>query len=153
MITNPKSQQPLAREGYLPVENAEIYYRTTGQGEPIVMLHGGSRSGANVFSRNIPGLAKRFRVLAIDRLGYGLTDNPKNAADGGTRRCLSINSPEPTRPSRSCTSDSRPRERSPKSKLIRSDPSVPCIVFVFFSIRDFSARRSATYPSPTMVCA
>lgn len=58
-------------------------YYDYGQGEPIVMLHGGSRSGANVFSRNIPGLAKRFRVLAIDRLGYGLTDNPKNAADGG----------------------------------------------------------------------
>lgn len=58
-------------------------YYDYGQGEPIVMLHGGSRSGANVFSRNIPGLAKRFRVLAIDRLGYGLTDNPKTAADGG----------------------------------------------------------------------
>src|SRR5512132_2153437 len=58
-------------------------YYDYGQGEPIVMLHGGSRSGANVFSRNIPGLAKRFRVIAIDRLGYGLTDNPKNAADGG----------------------------------------------------------------------
>ena len=58
-------------------------YYDYGQGEPIVMLHGGSRSGANVFSRNIPGLAKRFRVLAIDRLGYGLTDNPKSVADGG----------------------------------------------------------------------
>ena len=54
-----------------------------GQGEPIVMLHGGARAGGNVFSRNLPGLAKRFRVFAVDRLGYGLTDNPKTDEDLG----------------------------------------------------------------------
>ena len=68
---------------FVDVGGIRTRYYDYGQGEPIVMLHGGSRSGANVFSRNIPGLAKRFRVLAIDRLGYGLTDNPKSAADGG----------------------------------------------------------------------
>lgn len=68
---------------FVDVGGIRTRYYDYGQGEPIVMLHGGSRSGANVFSRNIPGLAKRYRVLAIDRLGYGLTDNPKTAADGG----------------------------------------------------------------------
>jgi pimeloyl-ACP methyl ester carboxylesterase len=68
---------------FVDVGGIRTRYYDYGQGEPIVMLHGGSRSGANVFSRNIPGLAKRFRVLAVDRLGYGLTDNPKAAADGG----------------------------------------------------------------------
>jgi pimeloyl-ACP methyl ester carboxylesterase len=68
---------------FVDVGGIRTRYYDYGQGEPIVMLHGGSRSGANVFSRNIPGLAKRFRVLAMDRIGYGLTDNPKTAADGG----------------------------------------------------------------------
>ena len=67
---------------FVDVGGIRTRYYDYGQGEPIVMLHGGSRSGANVFSRNIPGLAKRFRVLAMDRLGSGLTDNPKTAAEG-----------------------------------------------------------------------
>lgn len=54
-----------------------------GQGEPIVMLHGGARAGGNVFSKNIPGLARRFHVFAVDRMGYGLTDNPKSVTDLG----------------------------------------------------------------------
>lgn len=68
---------------FVDVGGIRTRYYDYGQGEPILMLHGGSRSGANVFSKNIPGLAKRYRVLAIDRLGYGLTDNPKTLADGG----------------------------------------------------------------------
>ena len=67
---------------FVDVGGIRTRYYDYGQGEPIVMLHGGSRSGANVFSRNIPGLAKRFRVLAIDRL-VRPDDNPKTAADGG----------------------------------------------------------------------
>jgi 2-hydroxy-6-oxonona-2,4-dienedioate hydrolase len=68
---------------FVSVGGIRTRYYDYGQGEPIVMLHGGSRSGANVFSRNIPGLAKRFRVLAMDRVGSGLTDNPKTVAEGG----------------------------------------------------------------------
>ena len=70
---------------FVDVGGIRTRYYDYGQGEPIVMLHGGTRSGANVFSRNIPGLAKRFRVLAMDRVGYGLTDNPKTEADNGNQ--------------------------------------------------------------------
>jgi len=69
---------------FVDVNGIRTRYYDYGQGEPIVMLHGGSRSGANVFSRNIPGLAKRFRVLAMDRMGSGLTDNPRTDAEAGT---------------------------------------------------------------------
>ena len=56
-------------------------YYEMGQGEPMLLIHGGGWAGssnANNFSTVIPGLAKRFHVYAPDRLGHGLTDNPKD---------------------------------------------------------------------------
>lgn len=70
---------------FVDVKGVKTRYYDTGKGEPMVMVHGGFTAGsstANVFSRNIPGLANRFRVLAVDRLGSGLTGNPADHAYG-----------------------------------------------------------------------
>ncbi|MEI6667200.1 MAG: alpha/beta hydrolase [Acidobacteriota bacterium] len=72
---------------FVDVKGVKTRYYDAGQGVPMVMIHGGSTAGsstANVFSRNIPGLAKRFHVYAVDRLGSGLTGNPSNDADYAT---------------------------------------------------------------------
>ena len=69
---------------FVDVKGVKTRYYDEGQGEPMVLIHGGSTAGsstANVWSRNIPGLAKRFHVYAVDRLGSGLTGNPLNDAD------------------------------------------------------------------------
>jgi 2-hydroxy-6-oxonona-2,4-dienedioate hydrolase len=69
---------------YVDVKGVRTRYYDEGQGLPMVLIHGGMTAGsstANVFSRNIPGLAKRFHVYAVDRLGSGLTGNPTNDAD------------------------------------------------------------------------
>ena len=69
---------------FVDVKGVATRYYGEGQGEPMVLIHGGSTAGsstANVWSRNIPGLAKRFHVYAVDRLGSGLTGNPLNDAD------------------------------------------------------------------------
>jgi alpha-beta hydrolase superfamily lysophospholipase len=66
------------------VKGVATRYYDEGQGEPMVLIHGGMTAGsstANVWSRNIPGLAKRFHVLAVDRLGSGLTGNPLTDPD------------------------------------------------------------------------
>ena len=49
-----------------------------GNGPTIVLLHGGGpgASSWSNFSRNIPVLAQRFHVLAVDQPGYGLSDKP-----------------------------------------------------------------------------
>jgi pimeloyl-ACP methyl ester carboxylesterase len=51
------------------------YYDTGGSGHPLVLLHGGgtAASAALAWAYNIPPLSKSFRVIAPDRLGYGMT--------------------------------------------------------------------------------
>lgn len=66
---------------FADVNGVKARYYEAGQGEPMLLVHGGMTGGsstANVWSRNIPGLAKRFHVFAIDRLGSGLSGNPTN---------------------------------------------------------------------------
>ncbi len=66
------------------VDGVRTRYYDYGAGEPIVLVHGGGMGGAstaNNWSRNIPGLASRFRVIAVDRLAQGMTGNPREDAD------------------------------------------------------------------------
>jgi 4,5:9,10-diseco-3-hydroxy-5,9,17-trioxoandrosta-1(10),2-diene-4-oate hydrolase len=50
----------------------------TGDGPPVVMLHGGGpgASGMSNFRRNLPSFAGRFRTLVVDQPGYGKSDKP-----------------------------------------------------------------------------
>lgn len=69
---------------FVDVGGVRTRYYDNGRGEPIVLVHGGGMGGAstaNNWSRNIRGLAERFRVIAVDRLAQGMTGNPKDDAD------------------------------------------------------------------------
>lgn len=56
----------------------KLHYHEAGVGndQTVVLLHGGGPGAASWtnFSRNIPVLAQRFHVLAVDQPGYGLSD-------------------------------------------------------------------------------
>jgi pimeloyl-ACP methyl ester carboxylesterase len=67
------------RAEFVEVRGVRTRYYEMGEGEPMVLVHGGSWSGhssANVWSKNIPLFAKRFHVFAPDKLGSGMTGNP-----------------------------------------------------------------------------
>ena len=55
----------------------KLHYHEAGVGndQTVVLLHGGGPGAASWtnFSRNIPVLAERFHVLAVDQPGYGLS--------------------------------------------------------------------------------
>ena len=55
-------------------------YIEAGSGEPVVLVHGAGPGGSGGFgfSLMIPALARHFRVIAIDMLGFGETDKPKD---------------------------------------------------------------------------
>lgn len=74
-------------DGYSPsfvdVNGARTRYYDVGTGDPIVLIHGGTWKGyasANAWSLTFEHLAEQFRVLAFDRIGCGLTDNPDRPA-------------------------------------------------------------------------
>jgi len=58
------------------VDGLQVRYYEAGEGEPLILLHGGRLTvfnSANMWARNIRGLAEHFHVLALDRYGYGMT--------------------------------------------------------------------------------
>jgi len=69
---------------FIDVNGVRTRYYDEGQGEVLLMIHGSRFSpwgSANTWTRNIGGLAKKFRVLAPDKLAAGMTDNPKSLDD------------------------------------------------------------------------
>jgi len=52
------------------LNDAELYYETYGEGEPLVLLHGNGGS-IKEFYKQIPELSKEFKVIAIDTRAQG----------------------------------------------------------------------------------
>jgi pimeloyl-ACP methyl ester carboxylesterase len=59
-------------------------YLEAGQGDPVVLLHGGEfGAGAEIgWERNVAALAARHRVLALDMLGFGESAKVIDFTDG-----------------------------------------------------------------------
>ncbi len=56
---------------YLEVDDgAKIYYEEQGQGQPILLVHGWMCS-SRFWRKNVPELAREFRVVTVDLRGYG----------------------------------------------------------------------------------
>jgi len=69
---------------FVDVGGVRTRYYEYGQGEPMILVHGGGRgttSSANNWSPVIPLLARRFHVLAVDKSAAGMTGNPLDDRD------------------------------------------------------------------------
>lgn len=59
--------------GYISINELNMYYEIHGNGEPLVLLHGGG-SGINAtFGRVLEKLAKSYKVVAFEQQGHGHT--------------------------------------------------------------------------------
>src|SRR5690606_30492391 len=73
-FTNNYAQLPVASNGkFLEVHGVKIYYEESGNGKPLLLLHGFSRT-ADEWKPFIAEYAKAFRVIAIDLPGHGRSD-------------------------------------------------------------------------------
>ncbi len=63
----------LAAKTYRPIRGSQIFYQTSGDGEPLSLLHGGFGTVED-FSSQIPELAKHFKVVAFERQEFLLAD-------------------------------------------------------------------------------
>ena len=74
-------------ENFIDVDGIRTRYLEAGEGEPLVLFHGGNMGSGNMaecaedWELNLAGLSRHFRVVAVDKLGQGYTDNPRTDAD------------------------------------------------------------------------
>lgn len=68
-------------------DGVKIHYLVTGQGEPVILIHGLTASIA--MNWEFPGLvaelAKNYQVIALDCRGHGQSDKPTHEGDYGQK--------------------------------------------------------------------
>jgi pimeloyl-ACP methyl ester carboxylesterase len=74
-----KQAQANRTENYLRIEGLKTYCIQAGEGEPLVLFHGGSPGTCSSVNWKLniePLAAAGFAVYAYDQPGFGLSDNP-----------------------------------------------------------------------------
>jgi haloalkane dehalogenase len=67
---------------FLAMDEGRLHYIDEGHrghGETILMVHG-TPTWSFLYRRQVRALSRRFRCLAVDHLGFGLSDKPADAA-------------------------------------------------------------------------
>src|SRR3954464_3024851 len=68
--------RPLGR--FVEVDGARVHYIARGKGRPVVLIHGnGTMAEDFVICGLVNQLAKSYRVIAVDRPGFGHTGRPR----------------------------------------------------------------------------
>jgi pimeloyl-ACP methyl ester carboxylesterase len=62
------------------VNGVELWYDVTGEGEPVIQIHGAGFGHFN-FAPATPELARHFQVIDYDMRGYGQSDRPVQRYD------------------------------------------------------------------------
>jgi pimeloyl-ACP methyl ester carboxylesterase len=66
------TQSDSIETGFAPVNGLELYYEVRGDGEPLVLLHGGV-VGVIMFGPNLEALSRDRRLIAVELQGHGRT--------------------------------------------------------------------------------
>jgi alpha-beta hydrolase superfamily lysophospholipase len=56
--------------GMAPVNDIKMYYAVYGEGEPVLLIHGGL-GNADVWGFQVPALAEAHKVIVADSRGHG----------------------------------------------------------------------------------
>ena len=60
---------------YIEANGLKVYYEAHGEGEPLLLLHGGT-AACRSWASHLRDFAEHFRVFTPDNRGHGRTDNP-----------------------------------------------------------------------------
>jgi proline iminopeptidase len=71
MSTNLPPSRPAPFEGYIPIDNTALYYRVRGNGQPIIILHGGPDFDHTYLLPDMDSLSDPFRLIYYDQRGRG----------------------------------------------------------------------------------
>ena len=71
---------------FITVDGVRLHYLEKGEGPPVVLLHGNVVTAEDFDTSGVLGLlAKRHRVIAFDRPGFGYSDRPHNGSAWSAR--------------------------------------------------------------------
>ncbi|WP_395447170.1 alpha/beta fold hydrolase [Aminobacter sp. UC22_36] len=85
MAETTKTTEAGVKAGHAEVNGVNYYYEIRGEGEPLLLLHGGLGS-IDMFGPVLPALSKNRQVIAVDLYGHGrtaLTDRKMSMIDMG----------------------------------------------------------------------
>jgi len=79
---SPTKAKPLWVSKYVDAGNVRTHYLEAGNpaNSTVILLHGGGAGADSIgnWQRTIPQFADEFHVIAMDMLGFGLTDKPES---------------------------------------------------------------------------
>lgn len=75
--------ESIGEHRFVDVRGTRFHYVETGQGEPVVFLHGFPENWF-AWRNQMEALAKDFRVIALDLRGYGQSQITRDGYDAGT---------------------------------------------------------------------
>lgn len=67
-----------AQGGIATINGERLYYEVTGEGAPIVLIHGWSLN-LEMWDPQVSALSRRFRVIRYDRRGFGRSSGSEDA--------------------------------------------------------------------------
>lgn len=63
------------KNGYAAINGLHMYYEIHGQGQPLVLIHGGGSTIETTFGRIIPLLSKNRQIIAMELQAHGHTND------------------------------------------------------------------------------
>ena len=71
---------PGLQTGHAEVNGIRLFYAETGQGSPVVVLHGGL-ANSDYLGNQVHALAARHRVVVVDSRGHGRSTRDASRSD------------------------------------------------------------------------
>jgi pimeloyl-ACP methyl ester carboxylesterase len=65
---------------HIEANGLRIYYEVHGEGEPLLLVHGGTAT-SQAWASHLPAFTEHFQVFTPDSRGHGRTDNPTGVLD------------------------------------------------------------------------
>jgi pimeloyl-ACP methyl ester carboxylesterase len=65
---------------YIEANGHNVYYEVYGEGEPLLLIHGGTATSRS-WASHLPAVTGHFRVFTPDSRGHGRTNNPMGELD------------------------------------------------------------------------
>ena len=69
---------------YANVNGIKMYYEIYGEGEPLVLIHGGGSTIQTTFEKILPTLAQHYKCIAVELQAHGRTSD-RNAPESFTQ--------------------------------------------------------------------